>query len=66
MIRIAIIDDHEMVREGLRMILQSEPDFAIDAPARLPSSTNRRGRIGPCLFATSPAAHVEMSLWAIL
>jgi DNA-binding NarL/FixJ family response regulator len=29
MIRIAIIDDHEMVREGLRMILQSEPDFAI-------------------------------------
>lgn len=29
MIRIAIIDDHEMVREGLRMILQSEPDFEI-------------------------------------
>jgi DNA-binding NarL/FixJ family response regulator len=30
-IRIAIIDDHEMVREGLRTILQSEPDFDIVA-----------------------------------
>jgi DNA-binding NarL/FixJ family response regulator len=31
MIRIAIIDDHEMVREGLRAILQIEPDFQIVA-----------------------------------
>jgi DNA-binding NarL/FixJ family response regulator len=31
MIRIAIIDDHEMVREGLRAILQTEPDFDIVA-----------------------------------
>ena len=31
MIRIAIIDDHEMVREGLRAILQTEPDFEIVA-----------------------------------
>jgi two-component system, NarL family, response regulator DevR len=30
-IRITIIDDHEMVREGLRTILQSEPDFDIVA-----------------------------------
>jgi DNA-binding NarL/FixJ family response regulator len=31
MIRIAIVDDHEMVREGLRTILRSEPDFDIVA-----------------------------------
>jgi two-component system NarL family response regulator len=31
MIRIAIIDDHEMVRAGLRAILQAEPDFEIVA-----------------------------------
>jgi two-component system response regulator DevR len=30
-IRIAIIDDHEMVREGLRTILQAEPDFEVVA-----------------------------------
>lgn len=29
MIRIAIIDDHEMVRAGLRSILETEPDFEI-------------------------------------
>ncbi|MDP9091399.1 MAG: response regulator transcription factor [Actinomycetota bacterium] len=31
MIRIAIVDDHEMVREGLRAILQTEPDFDVVA-----------------------------------
>ncbi|HEV3266240.1 MAG TPA: response regulator transcription factor [Acidimicrobiales bacterium] len=31
MIRIAIIDDHEMVREGLRAILDTEPDFDVVA-----------------------------------
>jgi two-component system, NarL family, response regulator DevR len=31
MIRIAIIDDHEMVREGLRAILETESDFEIVA-----------------------------------
>lgn len=29
MIRIALVDDHEMVREGLKAILMSEPDFSI-------------------------------------
>lgn len=29
MIRLLIIDDHEMVREGLKAILTSEPDFEI-------------------------------------
>jgi len=29
MIRILIVDDHEMVREGLKAILVSEPDFTI-------------------------------------
>jgi two-component system response regulator DevR len=29
MIRLLIIDDHEMVREGLKAMLISEPDFAI-------------------------------------
>ena len=29
MIRIAIVDDHEMVREGLKAILAAEPDFEI-------------------------------------
>lgn len=33
MIRIAIVDDHEIVREGLRSILQSEPDFEVVAAA---------------------------------
>jgi DNA-binding NarL/FixJ family response regulator len=28
-IRIAIVDDHEIVREGLRSILQSAPDFEV-------------------------------------
>jgi DNA-binding NarL/FixJ family response regulator len=28
-IRVAIVDDHEIVREGLRSILQSEPDFEV-------------------------------------
>jgi DNA-binding NarL/FixJ family response regulator len=30
-IRIAIIDDHEIVREGLKTILHSEPDFEVVA-----------------------------------
>lgn len=29
MIRIAIVDDHQVVREGLRAMLQDEPDFQI-------------------------------------
>ncbi len=29
MIRIMIVDDHEMVREGLKTILQTEPDFEV-------------------------------------
>lgn len=29
MIRLLIIDDHEMVREGLKAILMTEPDFSI-------------------------------------
>jgi DNA-binding NarL/FixJ family response regulator len=29
MIRIVLVDDHEMVREGLRAMLQAEPDFEI-------------------------------------
>ena len=29
MIRLLIVDDHEMVREGLKAILVSEPDFSI-------------------------------------
>lgn len=29
MIRIMIVDDHEMVREGLKAILQTEPDFEV-------------------------------------
>jgi len=29
MIRLLIIDDHEMVREGLKAMLDAEPDFAI-------------------------------------
>ncbi|GAC1507869.1 MAG: response regulator transcription factor [Ktedonobacteraceae bacterium] len=29
MIRILLVDDHEMVREGLRAILMEEPDFSI-------------------------------------
>lgn len=29
MIRLLIVDDHEMVREGLKAMLLSEPDFAI-------------------------------------
>lgn len=29
MIRLLIIDDHEMVREGLKAMLSAEPDFAI-------------------------------------
>ena len=29
MIRLLIIDDHEMVREGLKAILTTEPDFEI-------------------------------------
>lgn len=33
-IRIAIIDDHEMVREGLRSILEPEPDFEVVAESR--------------------------------
>ena len=33
MIRLLIIDDHEMVREGLKAILVSEPDFSIAGDA---------------------------------
>jgi DNA-binding NarL/FixJ family response regulator len=29
MIRILIVDDHEMLREGLKTMLQTEPDFEI-------------------------------------
>jgi DNA-binding NarL/FixJ family response regulator len=29
MIRIVIVDDHEMVREGLKTILQAESDFEV-------------------------------------
>lgn len=33
MIRIIIVDDHEIVREGLRSILQAEADFEVVAEA---------------------------------
>ena len=33
MIRIAIVDDHEMVREGLKVILAPEPEFEVVAEA---------------------------------
>ena len=29
MIRLLIVDDHEMVREGLKAMLDAEPDFSI-------------------------------------
>ena len=29
MIRLFVIDDHEMVREGLKAMLKAEPDFEI-------------------------------------
>jgi len=29
MIRLLVIDDHEMVREGLKAMLTAEPDFDI-------------------------------------
>jgi DNA-binding NarL/FixJ family response regulator len=32
-IRLAIVDDHEIVREGLRTILQSDPEFEVVAEA---------------------------------
>lgn len=31
MIRVVIVDDHEIVREGLKTMLQSEPDFEVVA-----------------------------------
>jgi DNA-binding NarL/FixJ family response regulator len=29
MIRIVMVDDHEMVREGLKSMLEAEPDFEV-------------------------------------
>ncbi len=41
MIRIAIVDDHEIVREGLKSILQCEPDFEVVAESRDRGGTRR-------------------------
>ena len=39
LIRIVLADDHEVVRTGLRMLLDSQPDFEVVAEA---SDTDRR------------------------
>jgi two-component system response regulator NreC len=49
-IRIGIVDDHALVREGLRLILQSQPDFEIvgeasDAPGALAIAASRSPHI---------------------
>ena len=39
-IRVGIVDDHALVRDGLRLILEREPDIDVvgDAPMRRPPS----------------------------
>jgi len=46
MIRIAIIDDHEIVQEALRTVLQSEPDFEVVAESGSRERHRRVGRTG--------------------
>lgn len=40
MIRIVIVDDHEIVREGLKTILESEPDFEVIAESATADDLN--------------------------
>ena len=48
MIRVAIVDDHEMVREGLRTMLQPEPDFEVVG------ETGRGEAVGELVERTRP------------
>jgi two-component system response regulator DevR len=78
MIRIAVIDDHEMVREGLKAILQAEADFEIVAarasadrivemfeetrPNVVLLDARLPGTSGPEACATLVAAHPEATV----
>lgn len=49
-IRVGIVDDHALVRDGLRLILEREPDIdvvgdAADAPAAFALAANRRPHV---------------------
>ena len=69
MIRIAIVDDHEIVREGLKSILQGEPDFEVvaesDTAAGLVSSWRKPNPMSSCSMHGFPAS-AELKLVADL
>ena len=49
MIKIVIADDHLIIRQGLRLILETEDDFTLvgEKPARLDSRANVEDKIKP-------------------
>ena len=49
-IRVLLIEDHGLVREGLKLLLEHEPDLAVAGEAA-------DGEAGLCLFARLAADH---------
>ena len=73
-IRIILVDDHAMVREGLRLLLRGAPDMVVvgeagDGVAAVAlvermgaGATARASRVAPCLAGTGAAAPTEDQL----
>jgi DNA-binding NarL/FixJ family response regulator len=60
--RIMIVDDHQIVREGLKAILQDDPDFEVVAESRQSrDSLSWRGEPTPILCCSMPACQASVA-----
>ena len=57
MIRVFLADDHEVVRQGLRALLEAEPDIEVTGEASgAQEALDRIDRLWPLAFLAAPAA----------
>ena len=53
-IRIVLVDDHAILRQGLRMLIDSEADMAVVGEAKLEPERNPVARLMRRLFPMTP------------